>query len=274
MEIDDVHDHSSLERYVSALPSEKQRNVCLRVASNAAVRVLPIATQTFLPTTLPRGFVLRPQAIFHGAFIFGAVSLSCCALLDSNRDIAPDISTATDTYLGTSDEYGREGNDAYDNSDFDTAAAFGAAVTSLSAASAALLTSDYAYHAANIANSAAFACDAAGVEIDYWSLVRLDLSGNNEIWPDWTSIRIAERWDKAKQDADDHPADWSIWVKWYELVVMGRNWHPEAMYDVLKDISDEDWGKGPTHINPMFDEVLALYNADEEAAVARQKSQE
>jgi len=57
----------------------------------------------------------------------------------------------------------------------------------------------------------------------------------------------------------DKTADWSFWIAWDDRVLAGRDTLPEEMAKVLNPLHEEDWEKGPAHINPLFDEVLKKY---------------
>jgi predicted metal-dependent hydrolase len=76
---------------------------------------------------------------------------------------------------------------------------------------------------------------------------------------------MQSHWEAAVAAMEGHPADWSIWIHWYNRVLQDRDWYPERMHEVLKEIADGAWEKGPAHINPMFEEVLELYLADRRA---------
>ncbi|WP_342076201.1 hypothetical protein [Yoonia sp. SS1-5] len=62
-------------------------------------------------------------------------------------------------------------------------------------------------------------------------------------------------------------ANWSIWAHWYNRVLLDRDWRPDAMLAVLDGITRQDWGQGPSHINPMFDEVLTLYLGEDDPSL-------
>ena len=61
----------------------------------------------------------------------------------------------------------------------------------------------------------------------------------------------------------DPKADWSFWIAWYERVLAGRDFLPNDMAPILNELRKADWNKGPAHINPLFDGVLAKYRAQD-----------
>ncbi len=237
MEIDQVVDHGTLKDYLADLPDDTQREITLRVAYHAAARVMPMAVVALLTTDWARKRDLTPVAVF------GAVSLTGVAV----KTATPVSGSAAYAYAANTD------------------AAFAAAEAAADAADAA-----DAYAAAYAADAAAYAADAADNKFDVWQWVRHDLSTDGAVWPDGPPPALQQSWSDAVAATQAHPADWSIWIHWYNRILQGRDWHPEAMGEVLQKITRDDWEKGPEHINPMFDEVLGLYLAEDAAEPDRQ----
>ena len=143
--------------------------------------------------------------------------------------------------------------------DLTAVAIFGA----LSIAGVAALTSTPA-----IASGTSFAATAANI----WDVVRLDLA-DGEHGPLWRNGEmpnaLVQAWADAKTALGKDPkADWSFWIALYERVLAGCDFLPNEMAPTLNKLRKEDWKKDPAHINPMFDEVLALYRAQDAAFAA------
>ncbi len=58
--------------------------------------------------------------------------------------------------------------------------------------------------------------------------------------------------------------NWSFWILWYERVRAGRDFHADKLAEILNPLREDDWKKGPAHINPLFDDLLALYREEDE----------
>ena len=102
---------------------------------------------------------------------------------------------------------------------------------------------------------------------DIWDFARLDLT-DGEHGPLWGDGAIPDAlvqvWADAKTAMGKDPkADWSFWIAWYERVLAGRDFLPNDMAPILNELRKADWNKGPAHINPLFDGVLAKYRAQD-----------
>ena len=215
MEIAEVQDRESLERYLEALPEDERREVAVRVAFRAAARVLPIAALNF---ALSQAYIMRDLTAVS---IFGALSIAGVAALTST----PAIATS-----------------AADNASFTATAAADKPSFAVAAA--------YASYLADIGDFA-----------------RLDLT-DGEHGPLWGAGAIPDAlvqvWADAKTAMGKDPkADWSFWIAWYERVLAGRDFLPNDMAPILNELRKADWNKGPAHINPLFDGVLAKYRAQD-----------
>ena len=250
MEIAEVVDRRSLVAYFASLPQKERHDISLRVTFNSAARVLPIAVNGFLMARGGRKRELTPVSIF------GALAISGVA----RRVTTPEI-LASAAALST-----------YSSSAASAAAAFASASTS-SASDAAFATADAFASATTTQTLSTFAFSVASAsaalsavwKFDPWGLLRNDLYEDSGLWPDAPPDVVMKTWEDAQNAMDAHYVDWSIWVHWYNRVLEGCDWHPEAMGEILSNITRTDWDKGPEHINPIFDPVLALYMAEDEA---------
>ena len=228
MEIAEVQDRESLERYLEALPEDERREVAVRVAFRAAARVLPIAALNFASS---QAYIMRDLTAVS---IFGALSIAGVAALTST----PAIATS-----------------AADNASFTATAAADKPSFAVAAASSSFASADAA--------AAAYASYLA----DIWDFARLDLT-DGEHGPLWGDGAIPDAlvqvWADAKTAMGKDPkADWSFWIAWYERVLAGRDFLPNDMAPILNELRKADWNKGPAHINPLFDGVLAKYRAQD-----------
>ncbi|MCA8867193.1 MAG: hypothetical protein KDA67_00910 [Rhodobacteraceae bacterium] len=68
----------------------------------------------------------------------------------------------------------------------------------------------------------------------------------------WAGLR-----DVLLQDA----ADWSFWIGFYEAMLHGRAQNWEMLTEIAL-LPDEDWRKGPQHMNPLIAEVVGRYEGN------------
>ncbi len=246
MEIDEVVDQETLKAYLAALPYQERCEVSLRVATKAAARVLPVAVYGFSTDDEALGRDVTQVAIF------GAVVISWVARKMPIREIATAAGAAVTTAISSH-----------------AATANSVASATISAASiAALAAPNTDANPDPVAVALAATNSAASLNMfNHWQIVRLDLAADRALWPGGPPAKLQEIWSKSVTVFRRHPADWSIWIHWYNRILQDRDWHPEAIGAVLAKITQDDWEKGPAHINPMFDEVLALY-LEEDAATS------
>ncbi len=248
MEIADVVDGNTLEAYVKQLHSAHRRDTALDVAFLSAARVLPIAVRAYLTEGWAQDRHFSPVSFFGAIAICGASRVRSTSKL---REAFVDSSESANI----------------------ASLASSANIAALFAASAAAYAKvDEVGGAANAAASAhAAALSNGDVDLassnrsDLWAIVRANLAGANSLWPSGVPWPIQDIWDEAKIAMADHHVDWTIWINWYDRLLQNRDWKPEAMGVVLEQITRKDWEKGPEHINPMFDEVLALYLKEDAA---------
>jgi hypothetical protein len=87
------------------------------------------------------------------------------------------------------------------------------------------------------------------------------------LWPGLEEPQfLREAWDEAKTRMEaEKNEDWSwdFWILWYERVRAGRTFHADQLAEILNPLREDDWEKGPAHINPKFDDLLALYREED-----------
>ena len=232
MRVEDVVDGKSLNAYLDGLSQDEQRKARLRVVFRPAARIFPIASRDLLKSSMK----WPQEAIAISGFV--KISISGLALKTSNPDIAADIVTLAIKRAGSA---------------------------------LSTMGRSYDYDVANTAELAARAlfqgADCAAKLGDPWEEIRADLRGaSGAIWSDGIPSEIEKIWSSAKDAMMANPDDWSFWIAWYERVLHGRDWCADEVGAVLSKIKEKDFDHAPLHINPMFDEVLAVYRAEDEAA--------
>ena len=141
-------------------------------------------------------------------------------------------------------------------------------------------TPEYDAAAARAANAAtaatATAAAARAPRADIWNVVRTDLRVMQvppkgdipSIWPEGPPDWFNREW-KAAQSAlksnkgDDDQPIWTFWITWYERALAGKNLYPEKLAPILDQFSKDDWLGDPANVNPEFDPILELYEADD-----------
>lgn len=239
MDIAEVTDRDSLRAYLDTLEGEAGLLTARRVAFRAAARMLPLALEFFLSdAAAKRDLTAVP--------VFGALSVSGVASQYPSPEIAT-YAAANATYVGNA-----------------AAATIAATATATAVTNAASANAVYATYAAT--NYAAAV----------WGTIRGDLETAAKdpfakLLPLWPSGQepadLKKLWEAARtQMQADTSTDWSFWILWYDRIRAGRDFHADEMARILNPLRREDWEKGPTHINPMFDDLLAVYRKEDAAA--------
>lgn len=88
------------------------------------------------------------------------------------------------------------------------------------------------------------------------------------LWPAGNSLdKVSDAFQVAKSALNENSANgganWDFWITWYQRILDGDSTLTGNLKSIVTGISVSDWEKGPEHINPMFDEVLALYQAED-----------
>lgn len=252
MDIAEVQDRESLERYLEALPEYERSAISQRFAFRAAARVLPNAAQ-YLVVDSSQGN--ESPKILH---IFGAVAFSGVANLVSSP-LSPQAAYALASRADASAE--EKGIPDFTSGFAAGSAAFAAG----SAVDSAVEFSEFDSASLAVAY-AAYAVQVDYTNVEIWPLLEADLSGGREtpLWPRSMPNQLSQAWEHTKYLLRrDSTADWPFWISWYERVLAGRDILPDAIGPILNTLTEKDWQKGPAHINPMFDAVLAMYRADD-----------
>lgn len=252
-----------LKDWLEARPEETRAQEAAWIASRAAARVLPV---------LFHGFDFRASGIdltcLHAS---RSVLVSGLAGLSPTPAIKLAASSASLASARAAD-----------------------AIVSVAPAHAAARTATAAALAAR-ADTAALAATAAGLAVDVASDVIIEtlasvsadarfLSSAGHaplswpLWPQGQPERLVRLWDEAKfrvQQGADGTSDivsgmngWGFWVNWFEDLLEGRPQNGSLLSEV-SEIPDDDWSKGPTHVNAMIARLVKKH-AVEHSFIAEQ----
>ncbi|MFQ1699771.1 hypothetical protein ACJ5NV_04165 [Loktanella agnita] len=261
MDIAEVQNEKSLRRYLEGLPEGEQREVAQRLAFRAAARVLPFVA---LYAGRLTGDHQRDDYVLLAFISVGIAGCRASGVAASYvPEIAPFVSRtaqAVATFNGdlagsdaglicVADALNAIGFAAYNETDYETAARI----------------INGALNATSIAPVGAAASAQATRHL--WPSVKDDLVARSR-QPLWLNADIQrvhqDAWQNSKSGlVQESGADWSFWIAWYERALAGRDTLPHELAPIFNKLTEEDWEKGPAYINPMFDEVLALYRAED-----------
>lgn len=265
-EIADIKGEDSLRVYLNGLPTDRRQPVSVAIAARAALRVAPGWNLFFYDDRAEKDVPAYTLAF------------SRCTLTAAVAPVSPTTKVRKAADHAAAAAYLAQGEAS--NSNLYDSAALTAALTA--AEPAAWAAADAAYAVANEAPSysSATAVDAANaVSIadaatvtTFWESVRNDLRFlspaqdymglyETPLWageqvepadlrPKWADLR-----DTLLQDA----ADWSFWIGFYEAMLHGRAQNWEMLTEIAL-LPDEDWRKGPLHMNPLIAEVVEKHS--------------
>ncbi|WP_341365568.1 hypothetical protein [Yoonia sp. BS5-3] len=263
MDVDEVRDRDSLRRYLDHLPQYERMEVARRVSFNSAFRVFPILALDLSEEEWAQQLNLSPLPFFGCLATAEAGGLRASASFSAAIRGVTCAANQLETEVAVKPQ--RDGN---------AASASNALPNAMFAAinAATFWRSHKTTDRMGSAIAAVVCATAASEHLDLWELIRADLVGNELIWPDGMPVGFEQTWQNATEVMRERPVDWSVWINWYNRILGARDWHPRAMWNVLQNMTPEDWKKGPEHINPMFDEVLALYLEEDQKRTGAPKS--
>lgn len=244
MALPDISDREQLEAWLMTQP----REVSLAIAARAALRVFPYmqgiallkdpknsgAAAIVLP--LLRGMAVSWVAAkypSHGNVLKASVAA---------------VTAASDSAATSATAYGADENANYSAA----RAAFAAAA---SRATAPAYVASRAAHAASPAASVVSLAadplqdckfiDGGGMAKDLCNLPLWE-----KMIPEW----VNQQWPVLQQDLLALNQDWEVWTRWYEAVLQGRPTPGGEALDVFRVTlnSEEDWEKGPAHVNGLI----------------------
>lgn len=261
VEIADVRDLESLQAYLDGLEGDGALLTARRAAFRAAARLLPLALRYFLSEKAAgHDFAAVP--------VFGALATGAAASVWP----APTIDRAAANHAA---DAAMEAEHAAANAavNADAAAAYAAKAAAYAANAVATDAAANAAYATNAANKAAAAANALAAADAVWHAVRDDLRNSLKkanhtlpaLWQDPQEPEdLKSAWKRVKRQMQaDRSADWSFWILWYERVRAGRDFHADKLSEILNTLRKRNWKKGPAHINPLFDHLLAIYREED-----------
>ena len=227
-----IKDRSSLQKWLSGRPEGEIKKSAISVAHRAAMQVLPLLWGQIgsLETAREQGLAVLP-------------ALRCNLISGVARKMpTSEVRRAAATAAAAN------------------ATGIYAAKSAFAAATAGATTAS--------TSTAAVATAAAATPFEdsstaLWNQIRNDcemlqngdLLLTTPLWADGENpfLRI---WNDLRQSFVDthdigcnaHPTDWSFWVNWYEDALSGREPDWNMLYEISL-IPDEDWERGPSHIN-------------------------
>lgn len=74
------------------------------------------------------------------------------------------------------------------------------------------------------------------------------------LWPGGTPVWAGRRWTDFKDRLPDAEG-WQVWIDWYETRFAGRQLDAALETDLLM-ISNEEWAKGPGHVNAIIAQLI------------------
>ncbi len=257
MDVVENHDADWLGAELEGLPTDEGKRLCNRILAQTAIRSLPIAVPYLLESDAAKTRLWSPTSAFCSALI--ALSNSTRTpyhIRDGGRfskwllNMVPSANNLPKAPIEVRIEHSGR---------------FATRALAFSVPSEYITSEQQACLAA--VRNCAIAHET--VDLDFWTSFRDNFDKLRDFnLPLDFSLTPISFWDTAKSHlsgAEDH---WDIWIQWYERVIADENWHPEKMREVLLGIRENLWQSGPAEINAKFDEVLELYEAEDQAKVS------
>ena len=131
------------------------------------------------------------------------------------------------------------------------------------------------------ADSAALSADSAGLSADFaaafWSSISPDVTAiNNQspvrqmmgspLWVASTPEWVSDKWPVLRKQLVSLDSNWRVWTDWYDDRLRGaEDPRSRPLVEELELarvlIPDEDWRKGPAHVNALIADMEAHYRA-------------
>ena len=262
VKVSDIEDRDSLEAWLLDRPEDETKRFAIAIAHRAAMRVLPIYWEWVGRSRVAKKHELTPLPILQCNLTSGIACITPTPEIRDAAGLAFSFAT-TDTSVVSADI-------ASADDETDTGVS--------SSAKAAIAAAGTAYetgiHVAIITSAADIASDSVAEVVSsdstsaFWKQIWNDCNAlqNKDILlaaPLWNGNvnPLQKEWDVVRQSLPVAtsvrseetargavPVDWSFWIKWYQDALEGR----EPDWDILAEIAlipDEDWEKGPAHIN-------------------------
>ncbi|HGG64922.1 MAG TPA: hypothetical protein ENK34_10170 [Rhodobacteraceae bacterium] len=267
VKVSEIKDRESLEEWLLDRPEDETKKFAISIAHRAAMRVLPVYWEWVERSELAKKHELTALPVLLCNFTSGIACKMPTPEIRDAADLAFSFAT-TDTSVVSADIAS-----AADESDTGVGSSAKAAIA------AAETVYETGIHVATIASAADIASDSVAEVVScdstsaFWQQIRTDCAAletedmvlaaplwngdENPFQTEWEAVRnslpvaTSARTEETARGA--LPVDWSFWINWYQDALEGREPDWDMLYEIAL-IPDEDWQKGPEHIN---NEVIA-----------------
>ena len=246
VKVSEITDRVSLKSWLLDRPEDETKVFAITIAYRAAMRVLPAYWAWVETSGFAKERDLTALPVLRCSLISGVARKMPTPEIKIASTVAAELATAT----AASSEFASVA--AADS-------AFASVAAAESAASPAAESAASSVTASTVADSAAAVLwkqiwnDCEALQNKYTLLaIPLWNGDENPFQKDWDAVRQSlpivspARPEETARGAV--PVDWSFWIKWYRDALEGR----EPDWEMLEEIAlipDEDWEKGPEHIN-------------------------
>jgi hypothetical protein len=246
--IAEVVDRVSLEAYLDGLPTDFGLRTVHYFAQQMGARIAPVSLVYF-----------SRQEPFLGAEdsplpIFGAIATAFTVFLDELNPIAAHVAALAARELQSKAPIGV------------TAAT---SVVSLAAA----VANATANHSTQIVFESCSPSFARVGEFDFSASLRgqiiadsvcLATGQQGALWiNNEMPLQIADDWAATCKTLEVDKNDWRFWIAFYNRLLAGKNIHADLLAPILSNLTKEDWLGDPALVTPLFDDVLAVYDAED-----------
>ena len=266
VKVSEIKDRESLEEWLLDRPEDETKQFAVSIAHRAAMRVLPVYWEWRIEPT---------EEHYLTAFRCNLISGV------ARKMPTPEIRDAAFAARATANAAEESAMAISVDTTYDTAAASAISAAAFAVSTAAstspLTANSSALAAASAAADAAhFFVDAetgselaaANAPAVLWKQIRTDCAAletgdmllasplwngdENPFQKEWEAVRnslpVATPARSEETARGALPVDWSFWINWYQDALEGREPDWDMLYEIAL-IPDEDWQKGPVHIN-------------------------
>ncbi len=81
---------------------------------------------------------------------------------------------------------------------------------------------------------------------------------SRRLWPTKVPPSLANKWSFVKIELTNAAPHWQVWVDWYQDRIKGKPLVRD-IHEKWALLSEEDWAKGPSHVNPILKKIEDEY---------------